>query len=270
MTSDLPLVPKGSRRSESPLATFRTHKRIVVTRAEEQSETITLMLEQLGATVLVVPTIKIELAELPPESIERISKFYDYDVAIFTSLNAVKYFFGRVNPVKGSSGKPFIVAIGKKTAEALKEFGIVPGFVPGKFNSEELMKSLGNFEWNHKKVLIPTGNLSSGEITDSVKSHGGVAEAVVVYNTKPNDSINDGLKRDIASGKFDMIIFFSPSQVKNFLNIFGAGVLKGKQIAVIGPTTQKAVEHHGLKVDVVPENSTTEDLIASIVEHEKN
>ena len=35
------------------------NKRIVVTRAEEQSENITSMLRKIGAIVLLVPTIKI-------------------------------------------------------------------------------------------------------------------------------------------------------------------------------------------------------------------
>jgi len=66
-----------------------------------------------------------------------------------------------------------------------------------------------------------------------------------------------------------LIVLYSPSQVKNFIKIFGADILKGKQIAVIGPTTKKAVEHYGLDVAIMPDNSTTEDLMATLLEHEK-
>ncbi len=246
------------------------NKRIVITRAEEQSENIASMLRKAGAIVLLVPTIRIVPADLSSEDNSRISSFYKYDVLIFSSTNAVKYVFSRVVISKDSLLKPYIIAVGKKTAEAIADFGFSADFIPGKFNSEEMIKSLASFEWKEKRVLIPVGNLSNDELADFVKSKGAFADKVVVYKTLPNDSIDDAIKAEIRSAKFDLIIFYSPSQVKHFVSIFGVDILKKKQIAVIGPTTKKTVEHYGLDVDIIPDNSTTGDLIASLVEHEKN
>ena len=106
--------------------------------------------------------------------------------------------------------------------------------------------------------------MSNDEIAEFVESNGAVADRVVVYNTLPNDSIDEKIKSEIRNAEFDLIIFYSPSQVKSFINIFGVEILKDKQIAVIGPTTKKAVEHHGLHVTIVPENSTTENLVESL------
>lgn len=245
------------------------NKRIVVTRAEEQSENITSMLRKIGANVLLVPTIKIVPSDMLSEDELCIASFYEYDVVIFSSANSVKIIFPKIIISENSSPKPYIVAVGKKTAEAITGFGFVADLVPGKFTSEEMMKSLANFEWRDKKVLIPVGNLSNDELVNFVKSKGAVADQVVVYETLLNDSIDDAIKAEVLSGRFDIIIFYSPSQVRNFISIFGAGILKGKQIAVIGPTTKKAVEHYGLDVAIVPDNSTTEDLIARLVEHEE-
>lgn len=244
-------------------------KRIVVTRAEEQTGFISSELRRLGADVLGVPTIRIQPAELSSEDAAKISAFGKYDVAIFTSTNAVRHVKSRCDFKKNSDGKPYVVAIGRRTAELLTESGIVPDLVPDKFNSTDLMKSLGEFDWTDKRVLVPKGNLAGSEVGDSIGTHGGTVEEVVVYNTIPNDNIDPELKKQVVSGGFDAVVFFSPSQIKNFLKVFGASVLKGKEIAVIGPTTKKAAEGSGLKVDVVPENSTTESLIASMVEHAK-
>jgi len=249
-----------------PLANMR----IVVTRAEEQSGSVATMLSQLGAHVLLVPTIRIEAAELSPDNSLRISNFRDYDAIIFTSINSVKKFFPHVKALQNFPERPFVVSIGKKTAEALEEAGLAPDLISGKSNTQDLLKSLGNSDWGGKKVLIPTGNLSSTEIADFVKSRGGIADEVVVYNTLPNDAIGPELRNEVASGQFDVIVFYSPSQVKNFIYIFGAGVLAGKRIAVIGPTTKKAVERHDLQAAVIPDNSTTEDLVSTLVEYEKN
>lgn len=253
-------------RVDLPLA----QKRIVVTRAEEQSDFLASQLEKLGARAIILPTIRIEPSQLSPADVERISNFGNYDVVIFTSRNAVENVRSHVDLKKRPDGKPFVVAIGKKTAESIVERGLTPDLTPQKFNSDELMKSLRAFDWKNKRVLIPKGNLAGSDVPDSIRVGGGTVDEVVVYSTLPNNSFSEELKTLIVSGEFDAVVFFSPSQIKNFIGIFGAPVLDGKEIAVIGPTTKKAAENVGIKVDVMPENSTTESLIASMVEYEKS
>lgn len=244
-------------------------KRIVVTRAEAQAGFITSELKRLGANVLGVPTIKIEPAKLSPEDSAKVSAFAQYDAAVFTSPNAVRHLRSRVGLKKGADGRPYVVAIGKRTAEALTESGIVPDLLPDKFNSADLMKSLGNLDWKGKRILIPKGDLAASEVGNSIKEQGGIPDEVVVYNTLPNDNIDKKMRDTVTSGQFDAVVFFSPSQIKNFLAVFGPSVLKGKEVAVIGPTTKKSAENSGITVNVVPENSTTESLVASMVEYEK-
>ncbi len=244
-------------------------KRIVVTRAEEQSGAISAGLEKLGANVIGLPTIKIEQAILSPDALKKVSAFSKYDVVVFTSVNAVQHIGSHVSLRKDAGGKPFVVAIGKKTAEMLNVYGVNPDLMPEKYTSSDLLKSLGDLDWKGKRILIPKGNLAGSEIAALIRAQGGDVDEIVVYNTLPNTSLEHELKSRISSGEFDGVVFFSPSQIKNFLAVFGASVLKSKEIAVIGPTTKKAAEEAGLKVDVVPANSTIEGLIASMVEHEK-
>lgn len=244
-------------------------KRIVVTRSDEQSGGFVESLELLGASVLVVPTIKIEAASPSPEDLDRIRSFEEYDIMIFTSLNCVSGFLRIVGTIDRTSKMPNVIAIGRSTGKRLTENGIPVGFIPGKFSSAGMLEELETFYWKNKKVLIPTGNLSGNEIPDFVKSHGGFPDHIVVYITLPNDSLDPGLKSEVSAGNFNTVTFFSPSQVKNFVRIFGCSVLTGKKIAVIGPTTEKAAEAEGLHVDLIPSKSTTEDLIESLVEHAK-
>ncbi len=252
MNSDLPL----------------SHKRVVVTRSEDQSDLLVAELQRFGADVISVPTIRIEPAALSSEDTRRLSEFHRYDVVIFTSVNAVRH-AGAFSGMRKTDGRPFVMAVGTKTADALTESGLQADFVPEKFTSADLISSLGSFDWKGKIVLVPKGSLSGSDLAESVRSLGGVVEEVVVYQTLPNNAIERNIKEKIFSGEFDAVVFYSPSQLKNFLNIFGKAVLDGKEIAVIGPVTRKAAEKFGLSVDVVPENSTTESLVASMVGHEK-
>ncbi len=249
---------------------FRRPRRIVVTRTEEQSASIVAGLKKLGATVIVVPTIKIEPVDPSAEEFIHINGFQNYDYAVFTSVNAVLNFFRLFKPDPALRRRPSIIAIGSQTKSTIEEAGFTPDFVPGKFNAGELMKSMGSLDLRDKKVLIPKGNLSASDISEFVRTNGGLPDEVVVYRTVPNDDIDEKVRKQVGSGEFDTVVFFSPSQVRNFLDIFGKMILNGKQIAVIGPTTKRAAERLGLSVDVVPENSTTEELIESLLEHEEN
>lgn len=248
---------------------FKTRRRIVVTRTEEQSASVASGLEELGAEVLIVPTIRIVPAEVSEADRAVLNRFHEYDYAFFTSVNAVTNFFRIFSPDSSRRHRPVIVAIGSKTRSTIQEFGFNADIVPEKFHAGELLNSLASVDLRGKRALVPKGNLSNSEIADFVRANGGSVDEVVVYMTMPNDSLDESVKREIRSGRFDTIVFFSPSQVKNFLSVFGKSVLGGKQIAAIGPTTKKAAERQGLVVDVVPENSTIEELITSLLDHEE-
>src|SRR5262249_5994361 len=98
-------------------------KTILVTRTKAQSESITTQLECLGATVIHCPTIEI----VPPTSWTQldsaISCLHEYDWLVFTSSNAVRYFFARVSVSRTTesigSGSQRVCAIGPATAAAI-------------------------------------------------------------------------------------------------------------------------------------------------------
>ena len=78
--------------TDQPLA----NRTIVITRAQKQAEEFSSLLEDLGARVIVCPTIEI----VEPESYERLDEaidhLYGYDWLIFTSANGVDHFMRRV------------------------------------------------------------------------------------------------------------------------------------------------------------------------------
>ena len=71
-------------------------KRIVVTRPREQAAELVDALEQLGATVVEAPTVRI----VPPEDFapldEACASVGQFDWVVFTSVNGVDYFFQRL------------------------------------------------------------------------------------------------------------------------------------------------------------------------------
>ena len=70
-------------------------KRIVVTRAPEQSRELIAQLEELGAEVVSIPLVSFHAVEDPTEFDEAIRSIAKYDWLLFTSQNAVRFFCER-------------------------------------------------------------------------------------------------------------------------------------------------------------------------------
>ena len=102
---------------------------VLITRARAQSAQTTARLESLGASVIYCPTIEIA----PPTSWTAldasIKELEEYDWIVFTSANAVEFFFSRLWQIRDDGartlGNLVCCAIGPATAEALETKGVV-------------------------------------------------------------------------------------------------------------------------------------------------
>lgn len=250
--------------------------RILVTR--EHSEGFEL-LEELGAEIIEFPTIKI----VPPMNYDDLDKSIDqietYHWLIFTSRNGVKYFFQRffekerdIRDMKGIK----ICAIGTKTADEIRKYGLRIDLIPEEFKAEGLIKSFvkaaentsGSKALKGKKFLLPRAELAREIFPDKVRELGGEIEVPVTYRTVKPESHGKRLKRFLKEGKVSIATFTSASTFNNFLEIMGKDadeLLKGIAIAAIGPVTAKAIEKAGLNVHIMPEKSTIEAMVQEII-----
>ncbi|MBW2467092.1 MAG: uroporphyrinogen-III C-methyltransferase, partial [Deltaproteobacteria bacterium] len=133
-------------------------KRIVVTRTREQASELVNLLENFGAECLEYPTISLE----PVESYEILDRALEeidtYHWLLFTSINAVDYFFKRLfelgMDVRNLKG-PKIGAVGRITAEALAGRGIRADLLPGEYTGDGLAESLIRENVAGLKIIIP-------------------------------------------------------------------------------------------------------------------
>jgi len=106
-------------------------RRIVVTRARAQASELCQQLEALGAEVVEMPTIRIEPpADWGPLD-QAIEQLHTFHWVLFTSVNGVDGFFGRLALAgKDARALPRVAAIGPATAERLAVHGIRPTASP--------------------------------------------------------------------------------------------------------------------------------------------
>ncbi len=231
-------------------------------------------LEELGAEIIEFPTIDI----VPPENYEElddsIDKITTYNWLIFTSRNGVKYFFKRfldkdldIRELKGIK----ICAIGTKTAEELKHYGLKVDLVPDEFRAEGLIQSVQELEGSKLKglrFLLPRAEKAREIFPEKVRELGGEIDVPVTYRTIKPEHRGKRLRRFLKEGRISIATFTSAATFNNFRDIMGndaEDLLKGITIAAIGPVTAKAIEKAGLRVDIMPEKATIEAMAAKII-----
>ena len=244
--------------------------RVIVTRSADQAIFLSNKLRNLGATTIEIPMIEI----VPPSdtdsmdsSIRNLSK---YDWVIFTSVHGVEFFLQRMAILQipiSCLCSVRIAAIGSATSAAIQSIGRSPDYVPSRFLSENIAAGLDGLQG--KRVLLPRADIASKKLPLLLRDKGASVDEVVAYRTVlPRELTRDRLKSVLKTG-VDVIIFTSPSTVRNFANALGhASVTKdlsNVRIACIGPVTAEAARQLGMAVDVVANPHTIDALVEVIV-----
>jgi uroporphyrinogen III methyltransferase/synthase len=255
-------------------------KRVVVTRTRDQASELVNLLENFGAECIEYPMIALE----PVASYEildrALAEIETYHWLLFTSINAVDYFFKRLfemgKDVRDLKG-PKIAAVGRVTAEALLSRGIRPDLLPQEFTGDGLAESLAGKGVRDLRILIPRALKARETLPEALGRVGAEVTVAPVYqNVLPTNNageqLQEELRRALQEKSVDMVTFTSSSTVKNFVRLLDITtpdemqkLMSGVAVATIGPITAKTAEQFGLHVDVQPSEYTIPDLVESIV-----
>lgn len=237
-------------------------KRILITRPRAQADDFAEKLRTAGFEPIFFPVIEIQPIENNIALERALSKLECYDWLVFTSVNAVEVVFGRLQNLS----LPQVAAIGPKTAEALKERGVTPAFVPDEYVAESILPGLGDLRG--RWVLLPRAEIARKALPEAILEAGGIPHEISVYKTLPAQLNEEGLAA-LREG-VDIISFTSPSTVQNFVSIVQQkGLdplsLPGNPVfACIGPITERAAREEGFANLVIAKEYTTEGLIEII------
>ncbi len=249
-------------------------RRIVVTRTRAQASELVAKLEENGAACLEYSTIHIQPVDDYQLLDQALENMADYDWILFTSLNAITYFFARLNATGRDSralASCCIGAVGRATAKALHRHGIRADLVPENFTGESLARALINGGVEGKKILLPRALKAMETLPEMLGDAGAEVTVAPVYQNVPPQGRKDELREELESGEIDLVTFTSSSTVTNFLTMVDAAdsselhrLLDGVKIAAIGPITAETVRKNGLQVDIQPENYTIADMVDAI------
>lgn len=188
--------------------------------------------------------IKIEGVPFKEFRKEKIN-FLDYTAVIFTSRNAVDFYFKTCEEAKiemPADMKYFCVS--EQTANYLQKYITIRKrklFV-GDRTASDLIPIIEKHP--DEKFLFPCSDIRKGDIPRFMATKGFLYKEAVLYRTVSVDLST------VAIDEYDMIAFFSPSGVASLKSNFPDFKQSGKRIAAFGPTTAKAVRENGFELDV--------------------
>jgi len=248
-------------------------KTVVITRAENQADSMIHLLQEKGAEPVCFPVI----LTVPPEDgsplDQALTCLAKYHGLIFTSVNGVNFFMRRlketgqdIRELKGVR----IYTIGPKTEQAVRDFGMRVDCVPENFVAESLIESLRLENVQGKRFLIPRAQVAREILPDQLREMGAEVDVVAAYQTVPPTRKNEDLARRLKDGGIDVITFTSSSTVTNFLEQTGPELrpyLDRVTFACIGPITANTARENGLQVTILPKEYTMDALVAAIEDH---
>lgn len=247
---------------------------VLVTRGADQAGEFTSRLERLGARVYGCPTIEIQAPESYADLDEAIGGLDSFHWIVFTSYNAVKYFFGRLGALgldTRALGRCRICAVGPKTAAALEPFGVRADLVPSDYKAQGVVAAFANLDLTGKWVLFPRGDRAREVIPDELTRMGAQVMAPVAYANHTPDGIPDQALLALEEGRVDCVTFTSSSTVQNLARILGENrflhLMEGVRIASIGPVTSKSCRELGLEVHMEPVEYTLDALAGELISH---
>jgi len=249
-------------------------KRVVVTRAAEQSASLLAALREQGAVPIVLPLV----AFAPPDDLrpldDTMRNLGRYDWVFLTSQNAVRAIEERSDFLGLQLAKTLagvrIAAVGPTTAQAARNAGLEVTYVARKHHGVALAQEL-SAPVKGKRVLLPRSDRANRDLVDTLDRLGAFVSEVVVYKTVAAPEQETRNHETLLRHGAHAVLFFSPSSVHHLLDLLGRdGFVAFSQEAAftaIGPVTERALREAGATRIVVARDTTIAATLGALAEY---
>ncbi|MGB9920381.1 MAG: uroporphyrinogen-III C-methyltransferase [Moorellales bacterium] len=250
-------------------------RRIVITRARHQAESLRQALEELGAEVWEFPLLEV----VPPTDFASLGRAVEkaaegkYHWLVFTSANGVRAFFesffARGKDARDLAGTR-IAVIGKATGRALREWGLRPDLVPDEYRAEGLLAAFAAHNLTGQRVLLARAEIARPVLATGLRQRGAEVEEVVAYRIRRPEVAREELQALLLEGRIHALTLTSPSTARHFWELFTADtprLLERTVVAAIGPVTAEAARRLGISVEIEAREYTVKGLVQALSEY---
>lgn len=180
---------------------------------------------------------------------------HSYDWLIFSSKNAVKYFYPYLKNVKVKK----VAVIGDKTAQYCNELGISVDFVPRDFSQEGFLEE---FKISEQHLLLPSSEKARPKLVQQLSKYNEVVK-IDLYRPVPNFKNISQVKSLVRKHQIDAVTFSSSSAVEFYFK--EDNVPEFDHYFAIGKQTARTILKFNASVKVA-NKQTLDSLIDKIIE----
>ncbi|MBM6344411.1 uroporphyrinogen-III synthase [Staphylococcus epidermidis] len=180
---------------------------------------------------------------------------HSYDWLIFSSKNAVKYFYPYLKNVKVKK----VAVIGDKTAQYCNELGISVDFVPRDFSQKGF---LDEFKISEQHLLLPSSEKARSKLVQQLSKYNEVVK-IDLYRPVPNFKNISQVKSLVRKHQIDAVTFSSSSAVEFYFK--EDNVPEFDHYFAIGKQTARTILKFNTSVKVA-NKQTLDSLIDKIIE----
>lgn len=169
----------------------------------------------------------------------------DHTAVIFTSRTAIDHFFRVCKELRVTVPDTMkYFCISEATAFYLQKYTV--------YRKRKIFYGNGRFDdlldiinkHKNETYIVPLSDIHKQEIPDKLTSNKIKFNKAILYRTVSSDL------SDLESVNYDVLVFFSPSGIASLKQNFPQFAQNDTLIASFGPTTAKAVEEAGLRLDI--------------------
>ena len=245
--------------------------RIVVTRSAGQSGPLAERLVELGAQLIMLPTLEFVSPRDPAPLAAALGRLDAYDWVIFTSANGVDFAMDALRSGGRDArafGRARIACVGPATARRLEERGLIADLVPDAFVAEGLLERLLADRPAECRYLLLRAEVARELLPDQLRAAGGHVDVVDAYRTRPA-AVDEAALSRVRTGELDLVTFTASSTVRHFCELIGPDALPAIQACVpaicIGPVTAETARASGFRVAAVADAYTIPGLVDALV-----
>lgn len=248
-------------------------RRVVVTRALEQSQSLVEALREAGAEPVLLPLVAFAPADSPAELDACLRNGAQFDWVFFTSQNALRAVQQRCAGLDLTLGQVFagveIAAVGPATAEAVTAAGLPVNFISRIHNGVALAEELAS-EVKGKSVFLPRSDRANPELIVVLKRLGAQVTPVIAYKTVSQNSDSPEAHETLCDNA-DAILFFSPSAVHHLRDLLGTqrfrDLSRQSIFVALGPVSENGLKAEGVDRILLAADTTVVAAVSTLADY---
>ncbi|MDG4554119.1 MAG: uroporphyrinogen-III synthase [Candidatus Competibacter sp.] len=244
---------------------------VLVTRPEHQAENLCRMIERHGGVAIRWPALIIVEPRDPAPALALFERLADYDLAIFTSANAVDRALPAIRKRGGIPDRLDIAAVGRASGRALARHGIDRCLQPGDdFSSEGLLALPRLRDVTGQRIVIVRGEDGRELLAETLSARGARVDRAEVYRReRPAAGDIETLLVRWKRGEIGAVTVTSGENLRNLfdmLGVAGQDYLRDTPLIVVSPRIRQIAAEYGCRHLLLARDAGDDAIAAALLD----